>query len=581
MTALAAPALVAHDRARPGALGRLWPWAFVVLAFAWAALRVDPLGGALVNWGGFALAAEFARAALRPDLRPDVLLVALDATWTTVAYAVAGTVLCVGLGALFGTLSSEVFWSVAMPGDGPRAGTWRAVPVWGLRGLLAFPRGVHEVIWGLFFINVFGLDPIVAVLAIGIHFGVVTAKVFAEILDEADHGPVQAMRAAGASVGGSLLYGLYPMAFPDLLSYSFYRLECAVRAAAVLGLIGAGGLGYQLLLSLQSLRYEQVWTFLYALILLCGLTDAWSTFLHRRMHLATRTELPFSERAAPGAASAGGRNEGVRLDFLVRASLGLTLAAIPWSIWYLRPQLGLLLGRPTWDRLVNVLGESLPPRMDAALLGELWQLTFQTLGMSILAICFAGTLGMLLALPAAANFLLPGGLIRPAGSRAGWLGTPLLVLVRGVLVVLRAFSEAIWALVVLFFLFPGVLPGALGLGLYNLGVLGRLMAEATENLDQRPLLALRSQGASAAQVFLYGVLPAALPRFMAFILYRWEVCIRATVVVGVVGAGGIGRLLAQQIARFDYPAVATSLLFLIGLSFFVDLVSRSFRHAIR
>src|ERR1700732_1495884 len=110
-------------------------------------------------------------------------------------------------------------------------------------------------------------------------------------MDDTAQGPMRAMRAAGASVWGSLLYGLFPVAFPDLLSYSFYRLECAVRAAAVLGLIGAGGLGYQVLLSLQSLRYDQVWTFLYALILLSGLTDAWSTFLHRRMHLTARTEL--------------------------------------------------------------------------------------------------------------------------------------------------------------------------------------------------------------------------------------------------------------------------------------------------
>jgi phosphonate transport system permease protein len=188
---------------------------------------------------------------------------------------------------------------------------------------------------------------------------------------------------------------------------------------------------------------------------------------------------------------------------------------------------------------------------------------------------------MLLALPAASNFFLPGGLIRPTTSKGASLSGALLVAVRGFLLLLRALSEPIWALIVLFFLFPGVLPGALGLGLYNLGVLGRLMAESTENLDQRPLLALKAQGANAAQVFFYGVLPTALPRFIAFVLYRWEVCIRATVLVGVVGAGGIGRLLAQQIASFDYPAVTTSLLFLIGLSFLVDLISRAFRNAVR
>jgi phosphonate transport system permease protein len=147
--------------------------------------------------------------------------------------------------------------------------------------------------------------------------------------------------------------------------------------------------------------------------------------------------------------------------------------------------------------------------------------------------------------------------------------------------VLRALSEAIWALVALFFLFPGILPGALGLGLYNLGILGRLMAEVTENLDPRPLRALQGQGASPAQVFLYGVLPATLPRCLAYVLYRWEVCIRATVMVGFVGAGGIGRLLADQMSSFDYRSVATSLVAMLALTFGVDILSSRIRRSLR
>ncbi len=566
---------------RPGAPARVLPWAAVALAFVWALVQADVFGRDLVNWGGFRVAWEFVLAAFHPDLRGETLRVALDATWKTIAYAVAGTVLCVGLGAVLGTLSSEVFWSLFSPGDAARGRAGRTLPWMSLRLVLAFPRGIHEVIWGLFLINVFGLDPIVAVLAIGVHFGVVTAKVFAEILDETAHQPMRAMRASGASAWASLLYGLFPVAFPDLLSYSLYRLECAIRAAAVLGLIGAGGLGYQVLLSLQSLRYDQVWTFLYALILLSGLTDAWSTLLHRRMHLSMRTEVHPSlrtERPALPLDEPHGRGQ---TDGMVRLTLAITLVAIPWSVWYLGPQLGLLADPTTWERLGTVLRESLPPRVDAALLAELWDLSFKTLAMSILATGFAASLGMLFAFPAASTFLPLGRLSQLARSKNAWLRGSLFGASRTGLVVLRALSEPIWALIVLFFLFPGVLPGALGLGLYNLGVLGRLMAEATQHLDQRPVQALRAQGAGAVKVFLYGVLPTALPRFISFALYRWEVCIRATVIVGVVGAGGIGRLLGQQIARFDYPAVSTSLLFLVGLCFLVDLLSRALRNAVR
>jgi phosphonate transport system permease protein len=202
--------------------------------------------------------------------------------------------------------------------------------------------------------------------------------------------------------------------------------------------------------------------------------------------------------------------------------------------------------------------------------------------MSILAIVLAAAGGLLLSFPAASNFLLPGGIFDRVGSRAHAVkGALIFTASRGILLLLRALSEAIWALVALFFLFPGMLPGAVGLGLYNLGILGRLMAEVTENVDQRPLRALQAQGASSVQVFVYGVLPSTLPRCLAYVLYRWEVCIRATVMVGFVGAGGLGRLLADQMSSFDYRGVATSLIAMLVLTFGVDSLSSRIRRTLR
>ncbi|NIV29452.1 MAG: ABC transporter permease subunit, partial [Anaerolineae bacterium] len=125
----------------------------------------------------------------------------------------------------------------------------------------------------------------------------------------------------------------------------------------------------------------------------------------------------------------------------------------------------------------------------------------------------------------------------------------------------RAVPAPVWALLFLFVLFPGTLPAAFALGLYNWGVAGRLMSESVENMDERPLAALRDQGASGPQTFLYGALPASMPTALAYILYRWEVCIRATVIVGLVGAGGLGRLISEQLSSFNYDGVLASLLF--------------------
>lgn len=145
---------------------------------------------------------------------------------------------------------------------------------------------------------------------------------------------------------------------------------------------------------------------------------------------------------------------------------------------------------------------------------------------------------------------------------------------------LRAIPSPIWALVALFVLLPGILPGALALGVYTAGVLGRLMAEGVENLDRRPLEALRALGASGAQVYAYGVLPAAAPRFAGYGCYRWEVTMRDTVVVGVVGAGGLGMLLQTQLALFDYGGAVTTIGSLLALTALVDLLSTRLRRGL-
>lgn len=161
------------------------------------------------------------------------------------------------------------------------------------------------------------------------------------------------------------------------------------------------------------------------------------------------------------------------------------------------------------------------------------------------------------------------------GAWAGLLAS------RAVLLLSRAIPAPIWALVALFVLFPGILPGAIALGLHNLGILGRLMAEVTENLDQRPLIALKAQGTPAALVFLYGVLPLTLTRFLSYTLYRWEVCLRETVIVGLVGAGGLGRVLTEQLSSFDYRGLLVTLVCFGVLTFGVDWLSGWARRSLR
>ena len=616
---------------RPSPLNWRTAWGLLFVAsLIWSLHVAGVFQGNLINSGGWNLVWRFLVAAFSPDLSPEFLQLTLDSTLKTLAYAVCGTFFSVLIGLVGGVFSSEIWWqsvSNSKLETQTRSLAFlklKIQPPWVMvRGVLAIPRAIHELIWGLFFLNIFGLDPLVAVLAIAIPFGAITAKVFSEILDETPRQPLMALLNSGVPPLNAFAYSLIPQAFLNLLSYAFYRFECSIRSAAVLGIIGAGGLGYQILLSLQSLRYEQMWTFLIALILLNGATDFWSALLRRRLGAPSRLDLNVLNLQ-------GRKQRFYQKDPVVQVSFLGGIVLVIFSFWYVQADFSKLWAPRTAQLLAGVFQDIFPP--DGSQVSQLFTLSAQTLAMSILAMAGAGLGGILLSFPAANNFLLPGGiresrspqpplkrgagenltsplkmgagenLIPPFLRRAGenltppflrgargdlqgvrgdLQGTAVLIFTRFLLLFARAVPEPIWALIFLFVLFPGILPGAIALGLHNLGILGRLMAEVTENLDERPLRSLKALGASGSQVFLYGVLPRTLPRFIAYILYRWEVCIRATVIVGLVGAGGLGRLLTEQLSSFDYKGLLTTLIAFLALTFIVDLISASVRRAIR
>jgi phosphonate transport system permease protein len=537
----------------------------------------------LFNPGGLPQLGRFFAAALQPDLSADFLQLTWNATLITLSYAVCGTVLSISFGLIGGLLCSEIWWLAWFPHQPfPRA--IRLL----LRAGLAIPRAIHELIWGLFFVNIFGLDPLVGILAIAIPYGAIVAKVFSELLDETPRPPLIALLNSGVAPPIAFLYTLLPQAFLNLLSYSFYRFECSIRSAAVLGIIGAGGLGYQILLSLQSLRYEQLWTLFLALFLLTGSVDLGSAFLRRRLGSPSRLDLnwqrsrPPSRSPTPKLRLSNRRLSRFWWQHSPTIAAIIALVLIPVCFGTVQADFSKLGSPRTGELWRQVAQAAWPPIVTLDQFGSLLILSGQTIAMSILAIALAGVGGILLSFPAAHTFFLSGNLANADQNwrnRCGaWVG---FIAARSLLLIGRAIPAPIWALVVLFVVFPGILPGAIALGLHNMGILGRLMAEVNENLDQRPLVALRAQGASSSLVFLYGVLPLTLTRFLAYILYRWEVCTRETVIVGLVGAGGLGRLLTEQLSSFDYQQVLVTLSCFVLLTFAVDWVSSAARRSLR
>ncbi|MDH3682244.1 MAG: ABC transporter permease subunit, partial [Acidimicrobiia bacterium] len=460
--------------------------ALILLGFGCSVALARSPGG-VVNTRGWPAFRRFWEAAIDPDLSSAFVRITVEAAQVTLGFAMLGTLLSLVLGAVGALVLSELTVE--------RAGARRL-----FAAALVVPRAVHEIVWALLLIQVLGFDPMVAVLAIGIPFGAITAKVFAETLDEAPRAPYLRLRAIGAGRLQALTYGTLPVVRSELVSYAFYRLECAIRSAAVLGVIGAGGLGFQLDLSFESLRYREIWTLIFALMVLSGLADSWSSRVRRSTESTVRNR-----------------------------SLVAIAVLVPLSWWWADMGSSQLLSTRTVRRSVELVGDLIPPRLGPGGWGELLESTADTVAMSIIAILIAVVVGLLLGLVAA----------RPRALRPDPLG----VLFRIVLLLFRSVPPVVWAFLVVLVVRPGIWPGAIALAVYNVGVLGRLFAEVFEDRDDTSARRLRSIGATRLQAAMHASVPETAPRIVSLGLYRWEVVVRESVMVGVVGAGALGQLL--------------------------------------
>jgi phosphonate transport system permease protein len=540
---------------------------------------------ALLSWPGLALAAILAlvwrgsegnaRALFAPDARvamldftrgflppahsPEFLASLARPLAETVAIAFLGLSLALVLALPLSFLAASPRL-VAPERDAPSAGrraAWAAA-----RTVLNLMRSIPELVWALVFVRAFGLGPAAGVLAIGVGYGGVLGKVFAEIFESTPRTPAATLAGAGATPLRAFLFGLLPSSLPLVASYTLYRFDCALRASAVLGLVGAGGIGVQLELSLKTFAHDEVAAMIVALFVLVAGVDLLSQVVRRRIH-ASRGLLP----AGPGALRA--RVLGVAAWAGAAAACAAVLD-LPWRE---------LAPAPVLRSVVSFAATLWPPDLDPAFLRAVGPAALSTLAVSVLGTALAAALGLLLAYPAAYRLHATSGGAPVSRHRALLLGAASTG-ARALLNLGRTLPELLWALVLIFAVGLGPFAGALALGVHTAGVLGRLYAEALEEVPTAPFAALRASGASDASASLFAVLPQAFPQLVAYTLYRWEVNIRASAVLGVVGAGGLGGLLHVSLSLFHGHRTATLVLVILMLVTAVDLFSGALRRRI-
>ncbi len=435
---------------------------------------------------------------LHPQLETTEIMI--DALAHTLAFAFVG----VALGAVVGFLLALIFNNKIV------------------RLSCAFIRSIHELFWALIFLQIFGLHPLTGLLALALPYAATFAKIYAEILQHS-HSPALITLPANTGLVSRFIYGKIPDALADIKTYTMYRLECGLRASAVLGFIGLPTLGYYMETAFMEGLYSQLVGFLLLFYVLIFTMRYW---LHAKL-------VPL---------------------YLIAA------------LWFLAQNFTPI----EWQNIARFFTEDIVPYpiRTGAPLNEVWHWFSQlftgqmlpgfihTIVLTQVALLLTGVLTLMLFPIISKHFF----------------NKPSRKLGQAVLVIMRSTPEYILAFMLLQMWGPSMLPAIIALALHNAGILGHLVGKHSNTLTLRP------DHPTGLNLYTYEILPRSYGQFLAYYFYRWEIIMRETAILGLLGIATLGFYVdsAMQELRFDRAMVL--IIFTAFLNMGIDAISRYVRH---
>lgn len=389
----------------------------------------------------------------------------------------------------------------------------------------AFVRSVHELFWALIFLQVFGVTPLTGVLAIAIPYAGICAKVYAEILEEADRAPMRAL-PAGSGLVSAFFFARLPDVREHFKTYTFYRLECGLRSSAILGFVGLPTLGFHLESAFKQGHYSEVSALLILFYILIATLRLWV-----RPRIA-----PLYALAAPFLLDAGAP---ISWDNIVRF---VTQDIVPYplrSAETINFDAISKLGDWAWTLL-----------SEQAFIGIV-----NTLLLTQIALVGTGILTLAL-FPLVSNKFF---------GRTGRIGGHVL------LVVVRSTPEYILAYLFLQFLGPSMLPAVIALTLHNGAIIAHLTGRYSDALPSR------LDSPRGVNLYAYEVLPRIYGQFLAFLFYRWEVILRETAILGILGIHTLGFFVDSAISDIRFDRALFLIVITASLNIGIDAISRAIR----
>ena len=409
---------------------------------------------------------------------------------------------------------------------------FRSTPV---RLFCAFIRAIHEIFWAFIFLPVVGLNPICGVLAIAIPYAGTFAKVYAEIVQESDHRPLEGVPRASGGLS-RFFYGVLPVIYADAKHYTGYRFECALRSSAILGFIGLPTLGFHLETAFREGMYSEAWALLYAFYILIASLRYW---LKPRM-------VPFYVAASFVLLS---RTITLSWENVVRF---FTYEILPWPMRREGVFDGTYGVSFAWESSLRWAQEV----FTSEALGGIWHTVVLT------QIVLVGTgLFALLSFPFPCRHF--------AGKIANRIS-------HYALIVIRTTPEYILAYIFVQLWGPSMLPAVWAILLHNGAILGFLSSNNAD-LVPLPIDAPRKR----IDRYFYEILPRVYGQFLAFLFYRWEVMMRESTILGILGIYTLGFYIDSAISDDQLDKAVLLILITAMLNMGIDTVSQFVRRRLK
>ncbi|MGO1768844.1 MAG: phosphonate ABC transporter, permease protein PhnE [Microbacterium sp.] len=515
---------------------------------------------------GFANAADFLSRMFPLDFPPLGELVSL--TLETLAIVTVATALSVVLSLPIALLAA----SSTTPSR------WVSGPA---RVFIVVMRAIPDLVLAIVFFRMFGLGAVPGILAMGLHSIGMIGKLYADAIEELDRGPMEALRAAGASRWQQIMSGVLPALMPQIVATALHRFDINLRTSVILGYVGVGGIGLAMSEALSTMNYQRGMALAFVVLVLCVVVELISgaarTALLGRSDGRRRGPLGLIDRAADGWVTRPTRTHEAQ-----RTRDGAIRVAPPWTGDRIRRFLSIT--ATLLIVMVAIAGSSIDPASlvagivdlprTAALFfppvdGGFGDALAEALLVTIQIGLAATLIGVVLALPIGS---LAARNVAPTAATA--------TAFRTFIVVVRAFPELILAIIFIVMMGLGPVPGVLALGIGSVGLLGKLVADSLEETDVRVQDAVRVGGATRLQVYGAATLRQALPSFVAHILYQLDVNVRSATLLGIVGAGGIGYYLLEANRVLQFQTVSYIILLVLAVVLVLEGISAWVRRVV-